>query len=182
MYPIVLLGSLTTFFLLASWLTCYPWTYFWHMMSLTINLWDFLYGLNHKLVHQTNKKSFFQWMFSRIDQPWYRWWTTFYEQNAHYDKRYAYSDNLIVSLAQAEILDVLFSFLVIVTGINPILMIILASFHIFGTVVYFMPLIRGDRWLFTNNKLELIFLVCLPNLIWIIVPILMIVEANNRLL
>ncbi|MEM0353952.1 MAG: emopamil-binding family protein [Thermoplasmata archaeon] len=161
---------------------------FWYVTTLVAHILDILYALNHHLVSKKSNKDFLHWFISDIDYPLRKLWVSFYEQYARYDSRYTSSNSLIISIGYLEIIEAVLNISIIPLLIfQPILayylQTILASFQIFGTILYFIvPYVDGSsKFIFTNNLLEFVFFVVILNSIWIVVPIILLYDGARHL-
>ncbi|MEM3062368.1 MAG: emopamil-binding family protein [Nitrososphaerota archaeon] len=162
---------------------------FWYIATLTAHVLDILYALNNRLVSKKSNKGFLHWFVTDIDYPPKKWWISFYEQYGRYDFRYISSDPLIISIGYLEIVEVVLNvsiipLLIFQLDIAYYLQIILASFQIFGTLLYFIvPYVDGSsKFIFTNNLFEFVFIIVILNSIWIVVPSILLYDGVRHLL
>lgn len=185
MKPAILILLFFIFSTLISSLSQRSYLLFWYLISFTAHTLDVIYIFNNQEIKKSNK-NFIQWLISDIEYSFPRWWKCFYEQYSMYDIRYILSDPLIISIGVLEIVEAILSLLIIIlfqTETAYYLQTILASFQIFGTLLYFIVPYIGEnsKYIYTKNLFEYILFIIILNSLWIVIPAVLLIDSFYHL-
>jgi cholestenol delta-isomerase len=165
---------------------------FWLMWSGIIQiLMESSFAIFHHVVTHRATTSFADFMLSPSPSiaSWFdpRWWASIYGQYSRYDARYAISDPFPIALGYVEIVQGAACFWLgwaIQTGHrfrHPV-QLILTSTQLYGTIYYFALPIAAGKWSewMTHDPFELWVYVILLNGLWVVVPLLLMIQSTRQ--